>query len=213
MARRMPRLDMQFTALAQGAVDLALAGERIRSAAPAGSLFKTELSLQRLEAIYETGYLRVFLAWEEFLEQTFLRYICGYVSALGSCTLIGSAFPNIADANGDVLGTRDFVSWADPRQVIRRSQTYTTLGFHETVLNSDLSRLLLFKSVRNRIAHSSEHARNEFDSATRTLTSKRYPASSPGRFLRDRAVTMPFPKSWLELVTDELVSLSVQVCS
>src|SRR5580692_7815482 len=111
MARRMPRLDMQFTALAQGAVDLALAGERIRSAAPAGSLFKRELSLPRLEALYETAYLRVFLAWEEFLEQTFLRYICGYASALGSCTLIRPAFPNIADANVDVLRPRDFVSW------------------------------------------------------------------------------------------------------
>src|SRR5258708_6956274 len=153
MARRMPRLDTQFAVLARSAVDLALAGERIRSAAPAGSLFKTELSLPRLEALYETAYLRVFIAWEEFLEQTFLRYICGYVSALGSYTLTLPAFRNIADANVDVLGPRDFVSWADPKQVIRRSQTYATLSFHETVLNSDLSRLLLFKSVRNRIAH------------------------------------------------------------
>jgi len=213
MARTMPRLDTQFGALARSAVDLALAGENIRSAAPAGSLFKRELSLPRLEALYETAYLRVFLAWEEFLEQTFLRYICGYASALGSCTLTRPAFRNIADANVDVLGPRDFVSWADPRAVIRRSQAYTTLGFHETVLNSDLSRLILFKSVRNRIAHSSEHARDEFDAATRTLTSKRYLASSAGRFLRDRATTMPFPKTWLESVTDELVSLSVQVCS
>jgi len=213
MARRMPRLDSALASIVRTAVDLPLAGERIRADARPGSTIRKELSQPRIDALYEIAYLRVFIAWEEFLEQTFLRYICGCVSALGACTLINPAYRSLADANAAVLRGNDFVSWADPVKVIQRSRRYLTLGFHETVLSSDLSRLESFKAVRNRIAHSSEHARDEFDIATRSLALRRYSGSSPGRFLRDRAVLLPFPKTWLEIVSDELLSLSIQICS
>jgi hypothetical protein len=212
MARRMSRLDAAFLEGAGRAVDLALAGERIRSGSPGGSIARKELALPRIEALYETAYLRVFLAWEEFLEETFLRYICGYASVLGSCILLNPPYLSLAAAQMAVLSGADFVSWADPRSVVRRSQRYMTLGFHEVVLNSDLNRLLSFKAVRNRIAHASDHARNEFDIATRSLALRRYPGSSAGRFLRDRATIVPFPKTWLELMSDELAALAVQIC-
>jgi len=209
----MPALEQVFATQVVAAVDLALAGERIRASVAIGSITRTELTIVRLEALYESAFLRAFLAWEEFLEETFLRYLCGYHSKLGPCSLLGIPHKNIAGANAAVLGGNSFVSWADPDKVVKRSKRFMNAGFHETVLNSDLSRLILFKDIRNRIAHSSEYARMQFDTATRALALKRYPGSSPGRFLRDRGQTLPIPKSWLELITDELKALSKQICT
>jgi hypothetical protein len=86
------------------------------------------------------------------------------------------------------------------------------LGNHEVVLNSDIARIINFKSVRNRIAHTSDHARLQFDIATRALAAKRYPASSPGRFLRDVGIAAPIPMTWLEVISSELQGLAAQIC-
>lgn len=211
MPRRMPPLEVQFRADVDRSVQLANAGERIRALSPRGSVARSELSIAGLEALYETAYLRIFLRWEDFLEQTFLRYLCGYTCALAPCVLLNPPCRSLDDAQTSVLGTRDFVSWADPRAVVRRSQNYMTAAYHELVLNSDLVRLIFFKDVRNRIAHSSEFARTQFDAAVRALASRTYPGSSPGRFLRDRAVTIPAPKTWLDVISDELKNLAPQI--
>lgn len=213
MPRRMPRLDVDFSAEVSRAVGLAEAGVRIRAASPASSVARRELTIARLEALYEVAFLRVFLVWETFLEQSFYRYLCGYVSGLGACTLINPAYAAIAAAEATVLGTNDFVSWANATKVVRRAQRHMTGSFHELVLLSDLTRLGYFTAVRNRIAHPSQFARNEFDVATRALALHRYPGSSAGRFLRDRAVAGPVPKTWLEVIADELVALARQICA
>jgi len=213
MPRRMPRLDVDFVNEVNRAVRLAEAGVRIRAASAPNSLVRRELSISRLEALYEGAFLRMFLVWETFLEQTFYRYLCGHVSVLGGCTLINPAHPTITVAETTVLGGNDYVSWANPTKVIARAQRFMVGSFHEAVLRSDLVRLGHFTSIRNRIAHPSRFAQDEFDTATRSLALRRYAGSSAGRFLRDRAVSAPIPKTWLELIADELIGLSHQICS
>jgi hypothetical protein len=213
MPRRMPRLNIDLTNEVTRAVGLAEAGVRIRAASPANSVALRELTIARLEALYEAAFLRVFLVWETFLEQSFYRYLCGHISALGACTLINPAHATIAAAEAAVLGGSDFVSWANATKVVKRAQHHMTGSFHELVLLSDLTRLGYFTAVRNRIAHPSQFARNEFDAATRALALHRYPGSSAGRFLRDRAVAGPIPKTWLEVIADELMALAHQICA
>lgn len=212
MARQIPRFDRHFAAEANKAVEIALAGERIRADPYAGLIARRELSISRLEALYETAYFRVFLKWEDFLDQTFIRYLCGYRPNNGTFTLIDPPFARIELAEASVLGSQNYVNWADPQQVINRSRRYILSGNHEVVLNSDIARITHFKSVRNRIAHTSAHARLQFDIATRTLAARRYPASSPGRFLRDVGVASPIPMTWLEVISRELKALANQIC-
>jgi hypothetical protein len=213
MPRTMPRLDIALASEVRRAVQLAQAGENIRASSPPGSLARNELSIPRLGALYEAAYFRMFLAWETFLEQTFLRYLCGHASGLGTCTLIYPSFSTLADAETAVLRGSDFVSWANPIKVVRRSREFMTAGFHESVLLSDQPRLIHFQSIRDRIAHPSRFARDRFDQATRQLALRRYPGSSPGSFLRDRATLIPFPKTWLEEIADEFASLAHQICA
>jgi len=212
MARRIPALELKFASAVDDALQLSEAGERIRALAPPGSLVRRELRTRRLEALYETSFLRIFLLWEDFLEQSFLRYLCGYESSTGPAALRAAKFPKLSDAETAVLGTRDYVSWANPDSVISRSRYYMNGGVHETVLNSDLSRLEAFTAVRNRIAHSSDYARQQFDNATILLVGRRFSASSAGRFLRQTAVSLPIPETWLQHIAAELKSLALQLC-
>jgi hypothetical protein len=212
MARRIPAFELKFASAVDEALQLSEAAERIRALAPPRSLVRRELRTRRLEALYETSFLRTFLLWEDFLEQSFLRYLCGYESSIGAAALRFAKFPKLSDAEAAVLGARDYVSWANPDSVISRSRHYMNGGVHETVLNSDLSRLKAFAAVRNRIAHSSDYARQEFDNATLLLVGRRFPASSAGRFLRHTAVSMPAPESWLQHIIAELKLLALQLC-
>jgi hypothetical protein len=212
MPKRMPPLEQRFASAVDRALELPEAGERIRASSPPGSAPRQELRPSRLEALYETAYLRIFLLWEDFLEQTFLRFMCGYHARTGPAILIRPAFSSLGDAERAILLGKDYVSWANPTRVSRRCRRHIAAGTHETVINSNFSRLEAFNAVRNRIAHSSRFARLEFDRATMSLHGRRYPASSPGRFLRDTAVTSPAPQSWLHFVADELVRLAAQIC-
>src|SRR5262249_19074079 len=137
------------------------------------------------QLLYELAYLRMFIAWETFLEESFLRYLCGYVASRGSAALRQRAFRKVEDARIAVLSGRDFVSWSNVDRIRQRSRTFITLGSHETVIGAARSRLEAFAAVRNRIAHGSAFARREFDQATMMLTGQRYRGSCPGLFPRD----------------------------
>jgi hypothetical protein len=212
MARRMPQLEKGFASAAEEALRLAEAGEHIRAISPANSQILRELTIRRLEALYETSYLRIFLFWEDFLEQSFLRYLCGYESTTGPAVLRVPKFSTLAGAQLAILGNRKYITWANHKFVVQRAQHFVNAGFHEIVLNSNLARLEAFQSIRDRIAHRSEYARRQFDGATVSLVGRRFPASSPGKFLRHTAIASPVPKSWLQHIAIELKSLAVQIC-
>jgi len=220
MARQMPALG---DALARGvdkAVSIAEAGELVRLSASRGDVAFMELYPARMEALYEMAFLRAFIAWEVFLEDSFVRYLCGYESSRGPVSLIKPPFPTLDDARADVLDGHDFVSWQRTGTILRRCRKYMlplTIGatsvrsFHEEVIVSNQARLDSLAAVRNRVAHRSAHSKQEFDTATMLLAGRRYRAGAPGRFLRDWApLTMPRQR-WLRVLAMELCTLASQI--
>jgi len=81
MPRLLPPLGVRFAGDVDRALAIAQAGETIRAVAEKGSVAWKELGRGRLEALYEMAYLRLFIAWELFLEESFLRYLCGYLAS------------------------------------------------------------------------------------------------------------------------------------
>ena len=155
---------------------------------------------------------RVFVEWELFLEETFVRYLCGYQSNHGPCQLLGGqAFRNLGLAEAAMLHGRPFALWHDPSKVIARSQQFFNNGFHETVIASNSARLEHFSAVRHRIVHGQLDARQKFDIATMNLVGRRYLAARPGRFLRDWDHTVNPPRRWLETLGAELALLASQI--
>jgi hypothetical protein len=193
------------------ALTLAEVGEAIRSSAAKGSMAKRELYPARLEALYEMTLLRMFSTWEAFLEATFLRYLCGYASSSGPMALLQPRHPTMLSAEVSLLGNQDFLSWSKPISVVRRSQRFFASGLHEIVIGSHQARLEWFAAIRHRVAHDSSFSRQQFDAATMGLVGRRYPGSSPGRFLRDwNRVVVP-PERWIQTIGAELKDLSRQI--
>ena len=208
MPRSMPPLASDFSAMVDRATQIAQAGE-VLSALERTK--KKNMNVPRLESLYETAFLRIFLAWESFLEDSFHRFLCGYPTPSTSPTLLVGRFQNLQAAASHVLGPHDFVSWTQPKGIVSRSQRYIQQGKHETVINSNSARLQHLASVRNRIAHRSQYSRTMFDGATISLAGRRYRGGSPGRFLRDNDPISNPPERWLRSLGKELVGLAGQI--
>lgn len=223
MPRLMPPFDIALSAQAQLAIGIAAAGETVRVAG--GPIGREQWTVKRLEALYELAYLRVFAAWEMCLENMLYRSLCGYASGAGQETLVGGVlpagmagqyFPTLAAAEAAVLGPAQFKLWHRPTDVINRCRRFIRSGagfpaLQETTIASNVARLEYFAFVRHRIVHDQRDARQKFDVATLAIAGRAYPASRPGKFLRDRDMSGPVPRRWLEVTTSELVSLVAQM--
>lgn len=82
---------------------------------------------------------------------------------------------------------------------------------HEQVMAAGRVRLQAFASVRNRIAHASEYARQRFDQATMDFAARRYRGSFPGSFLRDWNHGAVPRERWIATIGGELKMLAVQI--
>lgn len=171
------------------------------------------ISTNKVRFGYELAYLRAFAAWENFLEASFLRYLCGYCSSAGQQTIrVPHVFcATVSAAETLVLDGRRYKLWHNPRDVIGRSQTYFLNGRHETVLSSVLSRVDSFAAVRHHIAHQRRDTATQFDSACINLCGYRSPGSRAGSFLRKRVSHVSPSKRWFDLILSDLEAYAVQI--
>jgi hypothetical protein len=222
MPRRIPRIDLLLSSKAQEANEIVLAGERAHTrGGPTGA----EWTTKRLEFLHELAYLRLFAAWEDALEAIFLRSLCGFHSSAGAETLaIGRFHKTIADAQAAVLAAesrgavlKTFLLWHSPAQLLRRFRAHIAErspgmgGIQEQVISSSQARLEALASVRHRIVHEQGDAKSKFDAATLLLAARTYPASRPGKFLRDVDTSAVPPRKWLDAAIAELVGLAGQM--
>ena len=209
----MPDLPLRLGVDVGSATDLVKSAESARVALtrPAD---RNLLHVSKLELLYELAFLRAFVSWETFLEDSFLRYMCGYTTVHGQAALAGSASysTTIRAARLALYAGQDYLLWHNPDKIVRRSQRIFSSGKHEMVVASIRGTLSQFAAVRHRIAHGQTHARLEFDLATMSLAGRRYAGSRPGRFLRDWVPGLTPPTRWLYSITSDLLSLSRQIC-
>jgi len=212
----MPGLQAAFRARVSEAMKLAEVGEVARAEAAPGSKTERDLYPARLEYLYELTYLRIFVAWEHFLEQAFLRYLCGYASKVGAAVpATGTTFQaTLATAEVAVLAGRDYVLWHNPNAVTLRAQKFFASSPIETVVRSNSARLEHFAAIRHRVTHAQSDARKKFDLATMALVGKRYRGSRAGAFLRDLDPTVSPPQPpqrWVDQLGRELQNLAAQI--
>jgi hypothetical protein len=200
------------------AIAITSAGEASRKIG--GKKLRREWTFERLEALYELAYLRIFAAWEMCLDAIFFRSLCGYASRLGREPLVtGSYFRTIAAAEAAILTpTRPYLLWHNPRKAIDRYQTYFGIpgspirpGNQQTTFSANLTMLEHLCNVRHRIAHDQKDAKKKFDLLTSSLAFRIYEKSRPGKFLRDWNSSITPPQKWLTVSTDTLVSVIAQM--
>lgn len=119
--------------------------------------------------------------------------------------------PTLTSADAAVRGSQPYIAWYNVQTVEKRCKKHIASGLHESVFTSSYSRLEWFSAIRHRIAHGQADAKTKFDTATRSLNSKTYPGSRPGRFLRDWDSSKSPRVRWLESIILELSSLAGQI--
>ncbi len=174
-----------------------------------------ELRVSRLEALHEMAYLRIFLEWERFLEEAFLRTLCGYVSSQYTPQFTPGRVQcgTLAGARVALYEGKDYLLWHNPGVTARRARRWFVDCPMELATLSSQARLEWLAAVRHRVAHGSTDARRKLDAATMGLAGRRYRGSSAGRFLRDWDTTGASPRRWLGSAALELVSLARQIAT
>src|SRR5436190_7149038 len=109
MPRTMPPLAAEFGRHVSDALSLAEAGD-LAAGQRIGRSIRREWHISRVELLYEFAYLRIFIQWETLLEQAFLRYLGGYVSATGTAyaAVSGTLSATLQDAEALLLGGRQY---------------------------------------------------------------------------------------------------------
>jgi len=208
----MPPLATKFRASVSLAIQIASICERPRTNSFIGRQVRTELTVSRTSLIYELAYLRTFNLWEIFLEDTFIRYLCGYRFRGLAETPITSFATSMASARTVIYAGRSFLLWHNPTTVVRLANQHFNHGNRPAlVIGSMLADIEAYASIRHRIAHDHLDAKVKFDQACMRLTSRRFPGSRPGIMLRDRSTYGGTNLTWLERISLELCAVATQL--
>jgi hypothetical protein len=163
----MPLLDSltQFRAsIAEANTFISIAFHRNRSR-------RYILSANEREFITDSAYLKIFIAWETFLESSFINYMLGDLSILGNTVTCYVQPLNIDHAHRLIIGTQRYVDWSNPDIVRRLCNLYFATGNPlDTFISSITADLFDLKTIRNAAAHLTSTTRSQLDSlGTRKL--------------------------------------------
>ncbi|MBL4781952.1 MAG: hypothetical protein JKX92_06880 [Porticoccaceae bacterium] len=128
-------------------------------------------SEQEIEFLVTSAFLKLFIAWESFLEKSFVAYLTGEVSMDGG-GLTKFANPTDEDhAHKLLIGTQKYVDWANKEIVNRVAGLYFMEGEpFKTALNSIGTDLSDLRTIRNASAHISSTTQTKLDAvASRIL--------------------------------------------
>lgn len=124
--------------------------------------YKINSSLRKF--ISESAFVKIFIAWESFLEACFIDYLMNEQSTSGNRP---AKFANPVDedhAHELLIGTQKYVDWANPEITKKLSKIYFHQGY---VFNSQLSAiqsdLFDLKTIRNSAAHLSSTTSTKLD--------------------------------------------------
>ncbi|MBG6098327.1 hypothetical protein [Nocardioides luteus] len=212
--KRMPALGAKCVEDFNNTLSIAAATETLWLTAPPTSEVRKHLKVPQLEALYEAAFLRIFSAYENFLEDSLSHFMAKYetatytpVAATGK-TLHSS----LKAALIELYDGRPYILWHGVSSVIKRSRKHLDSSPIETALIANQAMLEDYARIRHRIAHGSPDAATEFLNAATRLTGNTH-GGKPGRLLRAADITDPLnqPK-WIRNVVDGMADVVLQIC-
>jgi hypothetical protein len=112
------------------------------------------LTSQERSFVVDSSFLRIFIAWEGFLEGVCVGYMRGYPSSSGKTALRFATPVSDQHAREILIGTQKFVDWANPEIVRKLVKLYLTNGEPiDGVISAIQGDLFDLKTIRNAAAH------------------------------------------------------------
>jgi hypothetical protein len=143
--------------------------------------------------VVELAFMAVVASWEEFLEDSLVRYVAGAKTAgnyrptpkFGLASSITHAY-QVVTQNPGYNAQRDYLKVTDPNWV-RTSASFMFSAHPYACLQNKTDLLKHASSIRNRVAHSSEKCRADFKSTAlyflQPVSGKLSQGYSPGKLL------------------------------
>ncbi|MCI0618116.1 hypothetical protein L0244_34505 [bacterium] len=158
-----------------------------------------KFSARHKEIVTELVFLRAFLAWEAFLEESFILYLLGKKSPKGKSPSRLYTPSARKDAIRLIFGDQDYTDWTTISKLTKRADRYFQNGEpYSRVLKSQQNFFDQMKIIRNAVAHTSGVSKEKFKNFIRQKLTF-YPSKlTVGGFL---AMTIPGsspPESFLE---------------
>jgi len=145
-----------------------------------GVLYQPQIGL-----VFELVFLKIFIAWEQFLENSFIRYMCGASSLSGKKPKRNVSARYLDDAFRVVCGERPYADWALVDAVLERANRFFDNGEpYTTPLQSAAAHLTNMRRIRNHIVHHSNKSRMDFKKVIVDVYGFRPQGMTAGRFLR-----------------------------
>ena len=152
-------------------------------------------------AIVENSFMKIFLAWETFLEKSFTLYLQNAPDTKGN-NYIRFGYPIDDQHAYDMLrGTKNYPDWTNIDEVNRLAKIYFSHSGPFTVLITPPPEMLEIKIVRNRISHVSANSLKQFN----TLLAKNISQTNvaPGDYLMMfRSGTETYFTFYVEMLKD-----------
>lgn len=123
------------------------------------------------EFVCESAFLRIFIAWETFVENSFVDYLLNEPSILNNRPAKWVNPISKEHAQEIIIGNQRYMDWSNPETIRKISQIFFHQGY---VFNTSLSAinndLMDLKTIRNSAAHMSSTTSGKLDGlSTRVL--------------------------------------------
>jgi hypothetical protein len=163
------------------------------------------ISKKRRDSMTELAFLRAYLAWEVFLEETFVLYLLGMRAPRGRAPRRYTFPPNRRAAEQWVIPEgRPFAKWDAVAVATRAERFFYGGGTFTPALRSHQSALDDMKTIRNAVAHESQNAREKFEAFVRVKLAALPPNLTVGAFLLTTVPGSTPTTSFLDLYLDKL---------
>ena len=158
------------------------------------------ISQKRRDQLAEMAFLRAFMAWECFVEESFILYLIGQLPPRGRPPKRYAFPPNHRTAMDWVVPeSRPYARWTNAAEVSGRAERFFEAGRpFSPVLRRNLNTLEEVRIIRNAVAHSSLTTREKFERLVRTKLGTLPPRLNVGGFLGTTAPGSVPPTSFLE---------------
>lgn len=176
MAGRPPKVGhvrSAFLRESQSARDLMLAVQQVAAINPNAA--GPRLHPEQARRVVELAFLGLISSWEEFLEQSFVRYLAGAKADDGSSPPLrlgqSSGIPHsyqLISGDPSFDPSKNYSKFGEPKWVIAISKNYFEHGApYAALLHANVEILQHAVKLRNRVAHTSTKCREDFKRSAR----------------------------------------------
>jgi len=146
---------------------------------------KVRISRHQLHMLTESIFSRGFVAYENFLRDTFLLY-CMHKPTTNNIKVNSYVNPrDFLHAEKLVQSSMNYLDWSSPDILVERAELYLAEGYpFKGAITSNLNLLKDYKHIRNHIAHNSKESYTNYLKALRhQFTTMPLVIPCPGEFL------------------------------